>query len=101
MTEFTEQRGPSGERRTQVWWINFIFLSAEAILRLDRKDVNGNTLPLQERAEQILRARRQAVERLTHAGFCSRGSSSTRRRLRVKFSKLRGTMWRVSRLNET
>ena len=56
MTEFTEQRGPSGERRTQVWWINFIFLSAEAILRLDRKDVNGNTLPLQERAEQILRA---------------------------------------------
>jgi hypothetical protein len=51
-----EQLGPSGERRTREWFINFMILSAEAILKLDRKDVNGNALPLQERAEQILRA---------------------------------------------
>lgn len=56
MTEFIEQRGPFGERRTQAWWINFMIVSAEAILKLDRKDSNGNALPLQERAEQILRA---------------------------------------------
>jgi hypothetical protein len=51
-----EQLGPSGERRTREWFINFMILSAEAILKLDRKDVNGNALPLQQRAEQILRA---------------------------------------------
>jgi hypothetical protein len=55
--QFTdEQRGPSGERRTPKWFANYMILAAETILKLDRKDSNGNALPLQERAEQILRA---------------------------------------------
>jgi hypothetical protein len=51
-----EQVGPFGERRTPLWRVNFIIVSAEAILKLNRKDVNGNELPIQERADQILRA---------------------------------------------
>jgi hypothetical protein len=38
------------------WLINYMIVAAEAVLRLNRKDSNGNELLLRERADQILRA---------------------------------------------
>jgi hypothetical protein len=54
VSQFTDEL--YGEQRTRAWAVDFIIVSAEAILKLDRNDVNGNELPLQKRADQILRA---------------------------------------------